>query len=65
MKNLQIKVGFTMKNINWLAAYNSILPDTNMRLVNKYQKEFSNFTYMPPKNEKLGDSEIIEEDEEK
>jgi len=28
-------------------AYNSVLPDTNMHLVNKYQGEFTNFTYAP------------------
>lgn len=28
-------------------AYNSVLPDTNMNLVNKYQGEFANFTYAP------------------
>jgi len=33
-------------------AYNSVVPDTNMNLVNKYQKEFKDFTYVP-KNELL------------
>jgi len=28
-------------------AYNSVLPDTNMHLVNKHQGEFANFTYVP------------------
>mmetsp|Transcript_1390 Transcript_1390/g.1263 ORF Transcript_1390/g.1263 Transcript_1390/m.1263 type:complete len:111 (+) Transcript_1390:1365-1697(+) len=36
-------------------AYNSVLPDTNMLLVNKYQKEFNDFSYMPEGNKELLD----------
>jgi len=38
-------------------AMNSVLPDTNMVLVNKYQKEFKDFTYMPENQLLKGDKE--------
>jgi len=34
-------------------AYDSYMPDSNMKLLNKHDKDFEDFTYVP-KNDKLG-----------